>query len=125
MNVSNANATGRGDLLRQRIDEFLGLFFYGTLLKQARTGRLTDSPYGFGGRGEEVFAAQLDQELAERIGRASHNDLGEAIYRRLGGGVGGGSLRRPTHAISDLSNELLARPCQSPELRRTALDVRG
>lgn len=72
--------------LRQRVDEFIGLFFYGTMLKNAREGRMTDSKYGFGGRGEQAFGAQLDLELADRIGRASHNRLGEAVYRELSRG---------------------------------------
>ncbi len=79
------------DALRQRVDEFVGLFFYGTLLKGAREGRLTDAEFGMGGRGEQAFGAQLDLELADRIGRATHNDLGEAIYRHL---------KRSSHADS-------------------------
>ncbi len=39
--------------------------------------------YGHGGRGEEVFAAQLDQILAERAGRARGYDLSDAIMGRL------------------------------------------
>jgi hypothetical protein len=71
------------DPLRQRIDQFVGLFFYGTMLKQARTTHLTDSKLGTGGRGGEAFAAQLDQTLAERMGQASHTSLGDALYREL------------------------------------------
>ena len=85
MNVSNVNASSGPDVLRRHIDEFTGMFFYGTILKQMRQGRLTDAQIGFGGRGEEAFAAQLDMELAQRIGRASHNALGDAIYKQLGG----------------------------------------
>ncbi len=86
MNVTSTQASVPGDALRQRVDEFVGLFFYGTLLKQVRDSPLTDSKYGFGGRGEQAFAAQLDMELAQRIGRASHNRLGDAICRRLSAG---------------------------------------
>jgi Rod binding domain-containing protein len=71
------------DPLRERVDQFLGLFFYGTMLKQARESRLTDTEIGFGGRGEQAFAAQLDQILAERAGTAAGNSLGDAIYDQL------------------------------------------
>jgi hypothetical protein len=71
--------------LRQRADEFLGLSFYGPMLKEVREHRLTKSKFAFGGRAEDAFGSQLDQELALRIGKASHNQLGGAIFKRLGG----------------------------------------
>lgn len=87
MSAGSVNAAaGGGEVLRGKINEFVGLFFYGTLLKQAREGRMTDSKYGFGGRGEKAFAAQLDLELAQRMGRASGNKLTEAIYDQIGPG---------------------------------------
>ena len=85
MNGIQATRTGPPDALRQRIDEFVGLFFYGTMLKEVRQHRMTRSPYGFGGRAEEAFGAQLDMELAQRAGQATHNNLGQAIYRQLKG----------------------------------------
>ena len=82
------NATGSGkaqgpEALRKRADEFVGMFFYGTLLKGVREHRLTNSKLGFGGRGEEAFGAQLDQELAQRAGKATHTGLTDAIVRQL------------------------------------------
>ncbi len=70
------------EVLRKRIDELVGMTFYGTLLKTMRDSALK-APYGHGGRGEEVFRGQLDLLLAERMGRAQRFDLNEAIYRSL------------------------------------------
>ena len=44
--------TTASDGLRQKVGEFTGLFFYGTLLKEAREHRMTQSKFGFGGRGK-------------------------------------------------------------------------
>lgn len=77
-----ADPQKRDELLRQRVDELVGLTFYGTLLKTMRNSPLK-GPYGHGGRGEEVFRGQLDLLLAQQAGRASRFSLNEAIYRRL------------------------------------------
>ena len=68
--------------LRTSIDEFVGMVFYGQLLKAMRDSPLK-SDIGHGGRGEDVFAGQLDIELSQRIGRSSGFHLSDAIYRRL------------------------------------------
>lgn len=69
--------------LRQATDKLVGSLFYGTLLRQMRSSVLK-GPYGHGGRGEEVFAAQLDQIFAERMGEARTTNLSEAVVRRYG-----------------------------------------
>ncbi len=79
----NSESRIQNSELKQRVNEFVGMFFYGTMLKQARNTRLTDTDVGYGGRGEEVFAAQLDQMLAERMGRRDDNNLTEAIYTQI------------------------------------------
>lgn len=68
--------------LRKSIDEFVGMVFYGQLLKAMRDSPLK-SDIGHGGRGEDIFAGQLDIELSQRIGRAGGFNLSDAIYRRL------------------------------------------
>jgi hypothetical protein len=87
-------AQQREKLLRQRADEFVGITFYGTLMKLMRNSSLK-GPYGHGGRGEEVFGGQLDMVLAQRMGEASRFDLGQAVYRQLGGR---GSVKATTSA---------------------------
>jgi Rod binding domain-containing protein len=68
--------------LRETADKLVGTMFYGTLLRQMRASTLK-GPYGHGGRGEEVFGAQLDQVLAERAGGARSYSLTEAVVRQL------------------------------------------
>ncbi len=68
--------------LRETTGKVIGSVFFGTLLKTMRESKL-QGPYGHGGRGEQVFAAQLHGLLAERMGRGMTNGLGETIYRSL------------------------------------------
>ncbi len=81
---SVADANRREDLLRDRVDEAVGITFFGTLLKTMQNSTLKGS-YGHGGRGEEVFRGQLNLLLAKRIGQASSFELNEAVYRSLSG----------------------------------------
>ncbi len=67
--------------LRRTTDEIVGQVFYGTLLRQLRSSSL-QGKYGHGGRGEEVFQAQLDQVLAMRAGQGSNTPIGQAILKR-------------------------------------------
>jgi Rod binding domain-containing protein len=69
--------------LRQATDKLVGSLFYGTLLRQMRSSVLK-GPYGHGGRGEEVFAGQLDQLFAERMGESRTTNLTDAVVRRYG-----------------------------------------
>jgi hypothetical protein len=75
-------AKARARRLRGKIDEFVGIAFYGELLKATRNSSL-QGEYGHGGRGEEVFAGQLHMELAQQAGRARRSPLTDAIYRKL------------------------------------------
>lgn len=79
------DAVGR-DLIRLRetAGRAVGSVFFGTLLKTMRESTLK-GPYGHGGRGEEVFAAQLHEVLAQRMGTRMHHGLHDAVYRLLEG----------------------------------------
>ena len=69
--------------LREVTGKVVGLTFFGTLLKSMRESNLSGA-YGHGGRGEQVFAAQLHGMYAERLGESvSKGHLGEILYRRL------------------------------------------
>ena len=72
--------------LREVIDRTLGSVFYGPLLRSARNSSLKGT-FGHGGRGEEIFQNQLDQVLAERAGRSTAADVGEALFNRYAGAV--------------------------------------
>lgn len=77
----SAAATARARL-RQAADELVGEVFYGTLLRQMRASPMKGK-YGHGGRGEEVFQAQLDQQLATRAGRARGGTVADALVARF------------------------------------------
>lgn len=68
--------------LRESTDALVGQVFFGALLAQMR-GSPLKGKYGHGGRGEEVFAAQLDLTVAERAGRGQRAGLSETLYRHL------------------------------------------
>lgn len=81
---AGASARVERDLaqLRKVSGEVLGSVFFGTLLKSMRESPLKGE-YGHGGRGEEVFSAQLHQIYAERVGDSVQNGVTQAIYKRL------------------------------------------
>ncbi|MCP4247622.1 MAG: hypothetical protein GY778_11285 [bacterium] len=88
------------DQMRAAVDKVVGLTFYGTLLRVQRSASLQGS-IGHGGRGEEIFGAQLDQLFAERAGTASGFNLSEVIVRRLSGQVGTGAADSRSSAGGD------------------------
>jgi Rod binding domain-containing protein len=68
--------------LRQAANEVVGTVFYAPMLKMARENPFKGK-YGHGGRGEEVFGAQLDMELARRASHRLDGGLADAIVRRF------------------------------------------
>ncbi|MHC4697735.1 MAG: rod-binding protein [Planctomycetota bacterium] len=82
--IGNASLAGKSDLdrLRGAVGEVVGSVFYGTLLKTMRESELK-GPIGHGGRGEEIFAAQLHGMMAERMGKATRGGLADALYNSM------------------------------------------
>jgi Rod binding domain-containing protein len=82
--AAGSEAVAQDDLqrLKEATGQIVGSVFYGTLLKSMRESELKGA-YGHGGRGEEVFAAQLHGMWAERMGEASNGGLTDVLYRRL------------------------------------------
>lgn len=70
------------DGLRQSTRQVVGSVFYGTLLQSMRQSNFKGE-YGHGGRGEEVFSAQLHNLLAEKMGEATQGGLADVLYDRL------------------------------------------
>jgi len=62
--------------------QVVGSAFYGTIFQMIRESPFK-SKFGHGGRGEEVFSAQLHGVLAERMGQARNNNLSDVLYKRL------------------------------------------
>lgn len=72
----------RLNALRDAAGKAVGSAFYGTLFQMMRESSFK-TEIGHGGRGEEVFSAQLHGVFAERLGQARHNNLSDVLYRRL------------------------------------------
>jgi len=68
--------------LRETAGHVVGSAFFGTLLKTMRESDLKGS-FGHGGRGEEIFEAQLHGVIAERAGVRMQRDLQDALFRQL------------------------------------------
>jgi Rod binding domain-containing protein len=69
-------------MLKQAANEVLGSVFFAPMLKIARDNPLKGK-YGHGGRGEEVFGAQLDMELARQASHRLDGGLADALVRSL------------------------------------------
>ena len=68
--------------VRRATGQIVGSVFYGSMFRSMRESPFKSSLVD-GGRGEEVFAAQLHEQLAERLGERTGQDLGDALYQRL------------------------------------------
>lgn len=65
--------------LRRNIGEFVGSAFYGTLLREMQDSKIKGK-YFHGGRGEEIFRAQFDMELAARMGRSPGDPIANGVF---------------------------------------------
>jgi len=90
MNATGITELAKGSVLAERdlrrlqatSAKVVGSAFYGTMLKMMRESKLKGS-VGHGGRGEEVFAAQLHQMLAERMGASISGGPQDALFQSL------------------------------------------
>src|SRR5688572_27890828 len=80
--LANASQAKRKAVLKETVQEMVGVTFFGQMLKMARNSPLKGE-FGHGGRGEEIFGNQLDAEFARRAGREMKNGLSDSIYKRL------------------------------------------
>jgi len=65
--------------LRKAFDSFVGETFYGQMLSSMR--KTVGKPaYFYGGRAEEVFRGQLDQEMATELTKASANTFSGPMF---------------------------------------------
>ena len=65
--------------LREVFNDFVGQTFFGQMIKAMRTS-VGKPAYFHGGRGEEVFQAQLDQQLAEEMSDATADSITGPMY---------------------------------------------
>ena len=86
--------------MREKVGDLVGNIFYGTLLRQMQDSKLKGE-YFHGGRGEEVFEAQLGMELAKRMGQSPTDPMSNMIYdafvRRQG--IEDGSRKSPATSV--------------------------
>jgi hypothetical protein len=67
--------------LREQFTQFVGETFFGQMIKSLRA--TTEKPaYFHGGRAEEVFQSQLDQQLAQHLTDASAEQFAEPMFER-------------------------------------------
>jgi hypothetical protein len=67
--------------VRERFNQFVGETFYGQMIKAMRS-TVGKPAYFHGGRGEEVFRAQLDQTLAEHMTEATADRFTAPLFQR-------------------------------------------
>ncbi len=79
----NPSLQGRGNAaeLREQFTQFVGEAFFGQMLKAMRS-TVGKPAYFHGGRAEEVFQGQLDQQLAEHLTKASAERFAEPMFER-------------------------------------------
>jgi len=68
--------------LMQGAQRWVSQTFFGTLLKQMRESPFKSELFS-GGRGGEAFAGLYDQQLADRMARASGRPLAESIVKHI------------------------------------------
>ncbi len=69
-------------LLRERVGEFVGNIFYGTLLKELQNSTIRSELF-HGGRGEEAFRSMLNMELARRMGQSPDDPIANHMYAAM------------------------------------------
>ena len=66
--------------LHAAFQDFVGQTFFGQMLSAMRK-TVSKPAYLYGGRTEEIFQAQLDQVLAEKLSEASAESFSEPMYQ--------------------------------------------
>ena len=101
----------RDDRLLATAREFVGVTFYGMLMREFRNSAVNkDTPLS-PKRAEKAFTALMDEELVKRASSSHRSDLAETIYDYL--------TRRPQVRIDSQWRPFVAQT----ELTRTSLDL--
>ena len=77
--VAASAAEGGSSELREAFDDFVGQTFYGLMLKSMRKS-VGKPAYFHGGRAEEVFQSQLDQQLVEEMSEATASQFTDPMF---------------------------------------------
>jgi peptidoglycan hydrolase FlgJ len=65
--------------LRNAFNEFVGQTFFGSMMASMRKS-VGKSAYMHGGRGEEVFQKQLDEQLVQELTKSSAAEFGDPMF---------------------------------------------
>lgn len=80
-NLSHLKTRPDAEDVRKHFTQFVGEAFYGQMIKAMRS--TVDKPaYFHGGRGEEVFQGQLDQQLATALTESSADKFTGPLFER-------------------------------------------
>ena len=79
--VIEAKSTGTNVMERETFQEAFGGMLFGQMLASMRKS-LPKPAYFHGGQGEEMFQAQLDQEIASRIATSTGASITDSLYER-------------------------------------------
>ena len=67
--------------LKKAYTDFIGKTFFGQMMKAMRS--TVDKPaYFHGGKAEEIFSTQLDQQMADSMSNASAGQISEPMFER-------------------------------------------
>jgi Rod binding domain-containing protein len=80
--AANGSPQQHRQALQQAVQEVVGSVFFAPMLKMARENPLKGK-YMHGGRGEDIFGAQLDMELARRASHRVQGGLTDALVKRF------------------------------------------
>jgi Rod binding domain-containing protein len=80
--AARKNAAGSTDELRATFQDAVGSLFYGQMIKALRSG-VGKPAYFHGGQAEEMFQAQMDQQVAADLARDHAGGLVEDLFQRF------------------------------------------
>lgn len=73
-----ASKAGEGEL-QEKFQDFVGQTFFAEMIKSLRTSQ-KGSAYFNGGRAEEIFQGQFDQQMAEHLSDASAKAIADPMF---------------------------------------------
>ena len=68
-----------GGELQEKFQDFVGQTFFAEMIKSLRTSQ-KGSAYFNGGRAEEIFQGQFDQQMAEHLSDASAKTIADPMF---------------------------------------------
>ena len=71
---------GEAGELQEKFQDFVGQTFFGEMIKSLRTSQ-KGSAYFNGGRAEEIFQGQFDQQMAEHLSDASAKSIADPMFK--------------------------------------------